>query len=98
LLLLVQPNFNLAFVEKNQRTFSYQEDFSKFHEFDRTQNGSARVIYANKAATAVQPDQPIFPYGSVLVMEVHRTQRKDGSIATATVAVGDGSFCSPEYG
>lgn len=54
----------------------YQEKFSVFYEFDRTQNGTARVIYANEAAAAVQPGQP-FPYGSVLVMEVYRTQKDD---------------------
>jgi plastocyanin len=55
----------------------YQENFSIFYEFDRTQNGSARVIYANEAAAAVQADQPFFPYGSVLVMDVYRTQKDD---------------------
>ena len=54
----------------------YADTFSLFYEFDRAQNGSARVVYANQAAASVQPGQP-FPYGSVLVMEVHRTQRDD---------------------
>ena len=54
----------------------YQENFTVFYEFDRVQNGSARVIYANEAAASVQPGQP-FPFGSILVMEVYRTQRDD---------------------
>jgi len=54
----------------------YEDNFTVFYEFDRAQNGSARVIYANQAAASVQPGQP-FPYGSVLVMEVYRTQRDD---------------------
>jgi plastocyanin len=54
----------------------YQENFSIFYEFDRPQNGSARVIYANDIATSVQPGQP-FPYGSILAMEVYRTQRDE---------------------
>lgn len=54
----------------------YQETFSIFYEFDRPDNRSARVIYANPTAAKVQEGQP-FPYGSMLVMEVYRTQRDD---------------------
>lgn len=64
----------------------YQEEFTVFYEFDRPDNGTARVIYANDAAASVSaevfapaspaPGEP-FPYGSVLVMEVYRTQRDD---------------------
>lgn len=64
----------------------YQDNFSIFYEFDRPDNGTARVIYANDVAASVSaeafspasaaPDEP-FPYGSVLVMEVYRTQRDD---------------------
>lgn len=54
----------------------YQTDYSVFYEFDRPDNKSARVIYANAAAAAVQENQP-FPYGSELVMEVYRTPRDD---------------------
>jgi hemoglobin len=54
----------------------YQESYARFYEFDRAQNKTARVIYANEAAASVQPGQP-FPYGSILVMEVYRTQQDD---------------------
>ena len=54
----------------------YQSDYSVFYEFDRPDNKSARVIYANDAASAVQEGQP-FPFGSILVMEVHRTLKDD---------------------
>ena len=55
----------------------YQDNFTIFYEFDRPQNKSARVIYANPAAASVRPGQP-FPYGSILAMEVHSTQKDDG--------------------
>jgi plastocyanin len=54
----------------------YQE-WTIFYEFDRPQNQTARVIYANEAATLVKPGQPFFPYGSVLVMESYRTQKDE---------------------
>ncbi len=54
----------------------YQTDFSIFYEFDRPDNKSARVIYANQTAASVQAGQP-YPYGSVLVMEVYRTRKDD---------------------
>ena len=54
----------------------YLDSFAVFYEFDRIQNGSARVVYANQAAASVQPGQP-FPYGSVLAMEVHRTKKDE---------------------
>jgi plastocyanin len=54
----------------------YQTQFTRFYEFDRPDNRTARVIYANAAAASIQHGQP-FPYGSVLVMEVHRTVRDD---------------------
>lgn len=54
----------------------YQDSFSVFYEFDRPDNRSARVIYANETASKVQQGQP-FPYGSMLVMEVYRTQRDE---------------------
>ena len=68
----------------------YQDDFTVFYEFDRPDNGTARVIYANDLAASVPaaafspppaaPDAP-FPYGSILVMEVHRTERdEDGNV------------------
>jgi hypothetical protein len=44
---------------------NYQTDYTVFYELDRPDNKTARVIYANAAAAAVQPDQP-YPYGSVL--------------------------------
>jgi plastocyanin len=55
---------------------NYQQDYTVFYEFDRPDNRTARVIYANAAAAGVQPGQA-FPYGSVLVMEVHRTGRDE---------------------
>jgi len=54
----------------------YQETFSIFYEFDRIENKSARVIYANEAAASAQAGQP-YPYGSILVMEVYRTEQDD---------------------
>ena len=54
----------------------YEENFTIFYEFDRRQNQSARVIYANQTAASVQPGQP-FPYGSILAMEVHRTKKNE---------------------
>jgi plastocyanin len=59
----------------------YQEKYKVFYEFDRTQNKTARVVYANEAAASVQPGQP-FPYGSILVMEVYRTQQDDAGNIT----------------
>lgn len=69
----------------------YQDDFTIWYEFDRPDNGTARVIYANNAAASVTqqewqavpaaPDRP-FSYGSILVMEVYATQRnEDGTVA-----------------
>ncbi len=64
----------------------YQETYSTFYEFDRPDNKSARVIYANDAAASVSPEEygaasiepgKPFPYGSVLVMEVYRTVKDD---------------------
>ena len=61
----------------------YQETYALFYEFDRAQNKTARVVYANEAAASVQPGQP-FPYGSILVMEVYRTQQDDaGNVVMA---------------
>ena len=69
----------------------YQDSFTILYEFDRPDNGTARVIYANDVAASVSqqafmpaasvaPGEP-FPYGSVLVMEVYRTQRdEDGNV------------------
>lgn len=65
----------------------YQDNFIIFYEFDRPDNGTARVIYANDIAASISeeaftpaastaPGEP-FPYGSVLVMEVYRTQRDE---------------------
>lgn len=54
----------------------YQENFTVFYEFDRIENKTARVIYANEAAALAQPGQP-YPYGSILTMEVYRTQQDD---------------------
>lgn len=64
----------------------YQDTFTIFYEFDRPDNRSARVIYANEqaasvtaeelAAASLAPGEP-FPYGSVLVMEVYRTERDE---------------------
>jgi len=59
---------------------NYQSEYSIFYEFDRPDNRSARVIYANEIAATVKEGEP-FPYGSVLVMDVHRTQRdEDGAV------------------
>jgi plastocyanin len=64
----------------------YQEIFQIFYEFDRPDNRTARVIYANEVAASVSPEiyatAPVapgspFPYGSVLVMEVYRTPRDE---------------------
>ena len=64
----------------------YQEAFKLFYEFDRPDNQSARVIYANDLAASITPDEfaaarvepgEPFPYGSILVMEVYRTQKDD---------------------
>ncbi|MCI0399381.1 MAG: cytochrome P460 family protein [Chloroflexi bacterium] len=68
----------------------YQEQFTIFYEFDRPDNGTARVIWANDLAASVTleelmaasfaPGEP-FPYGSILVMEVYRAVRnEDNSI------------------
>jgi hemoglobin len=54
----------------------HRTDYTLFYEFDRPDNKSARVIYANEAAASVKPGEA-FPYGSVLVMEVYRTKRDD---------------------
>jgi plastocyanin len=54
----------------------YQDTFSLFYEFDRPDNKTARVIYANDVAASVQPGQP-FPYGSILVMDVYRTKKDE---------------------
>lgn len=54
----------------------YQNSYTLFYEFDRPDNKTARVIYANPAAAAVQQDHA-FAYGSVLVMEVYRTKQDD---------------------
>jgi plastocyanin len=56
----------------------YQNAYQLFYELDRPDNKTARVIYANPAAASVQPGQP-YPYGSVLVMEVHRTLKDEAS-------------------
>jgi plastocyanin len=48
----------------------YQDNFTIFYEFDRPDNKTARVIYANDVAASVKPGQP-FPYGSILVMDVY---------------------------
>jgi len=55
---------------------NYQDEFTVFYEFDRPDNKTARVIYANDAAATVQPGEP-FPYGSILVMDVYRTQQDE---------------------
>jgi plastocyanin len=57
---------------------NYQQEYTLFYEFDRPDNRTARVIYANPTAAAVQPHQA-FPYGSVLVMEVYRTLRGEAN-------------------
>lgn len=65
----------------------YHDDFTVFYEFDRPDNGTARVIYANDIAASVAEasftpaasaasGEP-FPYGSVLVMDVYRTERDE---------------------
>jgi plastocyanin len=64
----------------------YQESFELFYEFDRPDNNTARVIYANELAASVTSEDfeavPVesgkpFPYGSILVMDVYRTQRDE---------------------
>jgi plastocyanin len=64
----------------------YQDEFTIFYEFDRPDNRTARVIYANEAAASVTADELVaaspvpgepFPYGSVLVMEVYRTEQDE---------------------
>lgn len=55
---------------------NYQSAYSVYYEFDRPDNKTARVIYANPVAAQVGTEQN-FPYGSVLVMEVYRTKRDD---------------------
>lgn len=68
----------------------YQENYQIFYEFDRPDNKTARVVYANDVAASVSaeaytaasisPGTP-FPYGSVLVMEVYRTPKDEtGSV------------------
>lgn len=58
----------------------YRTEFTHFYDFDRPDNKTARVIYANDVASSVQEGQP-FPYGSILVMEVHRTLKdEDGNV------------------
>ena len=54
----------------------YQENYTVFYEFDRPDNKSARVIYANDAAAGVSEDG-IYAYGSILVMDVYRTQQDE---------------------
>lgn len=77
----VGPEFDLVGFPEG-----YQEEFELFYEFDRPDNKTARVIYANEAAASitqeafeaapVEPGEP-FPYGSILVMDVYRTQQDD---------------------
>lgn len=55
---------------------NYQSAYSLYYEFDRPDNRTARVIYANDRAANVLPGEE-FPYGSILVMEVYRTGRDD---------------------
>lgn len=55
---------------------NYQTEYEIFYEFDRPDNRTARVIYANDVAASVNGGDD-FPYGSVLVMEVYRTERDD---------------------
>jgi len=57
----------------------YQTDYSVYYEFDRPDNKTARVIWANDVAANVGPGQS-FPYGSVLVMEVFRTLKDDTGV------------------
>jgi plastocyanin len=57
---------------------NYQQEYALFYEFDRPDNKTARVIYANEQAATVQPSQA-FPYGSTLVMEVYRTKRDEAN-------------------
>ena len=54
----------------------YQDGYTLFYPFDRPDNRSARVVYANAAAASVVSGEP-FPFGSVLVMDVFRTQRDE---------------------
>ena len=54
----------------------YQENMQVYYEFDRPDNRTARVIYANAEAAGVGPGES-FPYGSELVMEVYRTVQDD---------------------
>lgn len=65
---------------------NYQDTFTIFYEFDRPDNKSARAIYANDIAASVTAEalaaaspEPgsAFPYGSILVLEVYRTQRDE---------------------
>ena len=65
---------------------NYREEFTVFYEFDRPDNKTARVMWANDAAASITQDAynavPVesnepFPYGSILVMEVFRTERDD---------------------
>jgi plastocyanin len=65
--------------------------FTPFYEFDRPDNRTARVIYANERAASVQQGQP-FPYGSILVMEVYRTQRDEAG----NVLLDDNGRFTPE--
>jgi plastocyanin len=62
----------------------YQDEYTIFYEFDRPDNQTARVIYANGQAAAVEPGEP-FPYGSVLVMEVYRTSKDEAGAARLDV-------------
>lgn len=55
---------------------NYQSTYTIFYEFDRPDNKTARVIYANPQAASVQNGKP-FAYGSILVMEVYRTKKDE---------------------
>lgn len=58
----------------------YQDSFTLLFVFDRPDNRSIRYIYGNDLAASVGPGEA-YPYGSVLVMDVYRSQRdEDGNV------------------
>lgn len=58
----------LAGPEKVEFPALYDKTYTKFGQIDRYDNNTVRVLYANQAAMAAEPDKPI-PSGAVLLIE-----------------------------
>lgn len=59
----------LAGPEKVEFPMLYDKTFTKIGPIDRHDNNTVRIMYANQAAMAAEPDKPI-PSGAVLLLEV----------------------------